>query len=51
MHNWVRFYVNSIIFRYEYLKKNITSKIKRFYFKFNSKSENFPKSTCDFLKA
>ncbi len=52
MHNWVRFYVNSIIFRYEYLKKNINeSKIKRFYFKFNSKSKNFPKSTCDFLES
>lgn len=51
-HNWVRFYVNSVLFRYDYLKKNITeSKIKKFYFKFNSKSVNFPKSTCDFLES
>lgn len=50
IHNWVKFYVNSIIFRYDYIKKNIEiSKIKNFYFKFNSKYYKLPKFTSDFL--
>ena len=52
MHNWVRSYVQSIIFRYDYIKKNIEiSKFKKFYFKFNERSKKYPNFNIDFLNS
>ena len=48
LNRWVKFYVDAIIFRYFYLKKNISeSGIKKFYFRFNPK-KNIPNSLSEF---
>ena len=48
---WVKFYVDAIYFRYNYITKNIKeTKIKKFYFKFNSKNHYIPHTTSDYVE-
>lgn len=51
LNRWIKFYVDSLIFRYDYIKKNIEiSKIKSFNFEFNNELKKTPNSLIDFFE-